>query len=105
MLTPAPDAMKATLKRKKAAPENFDPIAYIVSFGVSDQVAKDYVTHRKTLRTAVTKTVIDQLRTKAAKYGYTLEEALIDVCEKGWRGFFPIEEKQASAKKVKTQNF
>lgn len=85
----------------KTAKNAFNPIEYITSKNVSRQVAEDYVSHRNNLKAKVSKTVVDRLEVKALSAGYTLEDAMAEVCAQGWRGFFPP---KVSAKQAVTSN-
>ena len=85
----------------KTAKNAFNPIEYITSKNVSRQVAEDYVSHRNNLKAKVSKTVVDRLEVKALSAGYTLEDAMAEVCAQGWRGFFPP---KVSAKQTVTSN-
>ena len=55
--------------------------------GVSDQTWKDWLAHRKTKKAAVTNTVIAQIVKQAELCDYTLEQAMQEMCVRGWTGF------------------
>jgi uncharacterized protein YdaU (DUF1376 family) len=78
----------------------FDAAALLSSLGVDCQIAKDWLQHRKTLKTAVSQTVIDGIGREAAKAGISLSAALSMTCERGWRGFKAewLEERKPAAK-------
>lgn len=54
---------------------------------VSDQTWKDWLAHRKTKKAAVTNTVIAQIIKQAELCDYTLEQAMQEMCVRGWTGF------------------
>ncbi len=55
--------------------------------GVSDQVWEDFLAHRKTKKAAVTATAMAQIIKQAELAGWTLEQALQEMCVRGWTGF------------------
>jgi uncharacterized protein YdaU (DUF1376 family) len=65
----------------------FDAAASLSSLGVDDQIAKDWLQHRKAKRAAVTQTVIDGIRREAATARIALSDALSISCQRGWTGF------------------
>jgi uncharacterized protein YdaU (DUF1376 family) len=74
------------IKTKAIAPR-FDAVASLSALGVNDQIASDWIQHRKALKTTVTQTVIDGIAREAAKARIALSDALAMSCERGWRGF------------------
>jgi uncharacterized protein YdaU (DUF1376 family) len=54
---------------------------------VSDQAWKDFIKQRKEKRAAVTETAISRMRQEADKIGWSLEQAIIETCARGWQGF------------------
>lgn len=54
---------------------------------VSDEVWEDFLIHRKAKRATVTNTVLKRIRSEADKAGWTMEEALSEMCLRGWQGF------------------
>ena len=55
--------------------------------GVSDSVWSDFLAHRNTKKAKVTQTALDGIIREARKAGYSLEQALRTICERGWTGF------------------
>ena len=55
--------------------------------GVSDDVWKDFVTHRKAKKAPVTKTALEAIRREAEKAGIGLQQALETIVNRGWTGF------------------
>ncbi len=72
--------------KDKRAPR-FDARAHLVSLGVPDQIAVDWVSHRRAKRSAPTQTAINGIAKEASKAGMLLSEALSMCCERGWTGF------------------
>ena len=73
-------------KQKQRAPR-FDAQAHLVSIGVDQSIAADWLQSRKTLKAAVTMTAIEGISREAAKANIALSDALALCCQRGWRGF------------------
>lgn len=54
---------------------------------VSDQVWRDFTSHRKAQRAPITATALSGIRREADQVGWTLEAALAECVSRGWRGF------------------
>jgi hypothetical protein len=54
---------------------------------VSEQTWNDFLAHRKQKKAPVTKTAINRIKNQADKVNWTLEEALQEVCSRGWQSF------------------
>lgn len=70
-------------KKKRA----FDALAHLVSLGIDESVASDWLTIRKAKKSPLTLTAINGVTREAAKAGLTLEAAIRYCCESGWVGF------------------
>ena len=55
--------------------------------GVSQSVWDDFVKQRKAKKAPVSDTVITKIRNQAEKAGWLLEDALAEICARGWTGF------------------
>ena len=55
--------------------------------GVLDSVWTDFVQHRKAIKAPLTDTAIKGIEREAQKAGMTLNNALQEMCARGWRGF------------------
>ena len=73
-------------EQKKRAPR-FDAQAHLVDLGVDASVSADWLSHRKAKKATVTKTVIDGIKSEAAKARIALSDALAMCCQRGWVGF------------------
>lgn len=60
---------------------------FLLACNVSEQVADDWLLHRKAKNAAPTKTAIDGIEREAAKAGVSLQAALAICCQRGWVGF------------------
>lgn len=72
---------------KKTRASRFDARAHLLSIGVPEQIARDWLTHRKAKRAAPTQTAIERISKEAAKARITLADALSISCQRGWVGF------------------
>ncbi len=59
----------------------------LVTKGVDEQVAKDFIAVRKSHKAPLTMTALGRIEREAGKAGLTLEQAVCLCAEKGWRGF------------------
>jgi hypothetical protein len=55
--------------------------------GVSLSVWQDFQKHRKAKKAPITETVMAGVKREADKAGWTMENALIEICSRGWTGF------------------
>lgn len=74
-------------KERKKDTQSFDFCAALISSGVPNQVAKDYMATRKGKRLSPTKTAFDGIISEVEKSGLTLEQAITICCRKGWGSF------------------
>lgn len=79
--------VRATSKPKKPKTPKTRVTAedLISSFGVSEQIANEYLEVRG--KTPLTPTALKLIFTEAEKLGWSLHQALTACCENGWRGF------------------
>ena len=70
--------------------------------GVSQSVWNDFVKQRKAKKAPVSETVINKIRNQAEKAGWSLEDALAEICARGWTGFNAdwVKEKQTFAQQA-----
>lgn len=85
--TPSPSPISTNVDIKDKRAPRFDARAHLVSLGVPDQIAVDWVSHRRAKRSAPTQTAINGIAKEAAKAGMLLSDALSMCCERGWTGF------------------
>jgi len=71
-------------KNQEKTEKAFDAVRHLVSLGVVDQVASDYVKQRKKKPTL---TAINRLEKEARKANISLQQALEICCARGWEGF------------------
>ena len=54
---------------------------------VSEDVWNDFLNHRKTRKSAVTERVINSITKEAKKAGWTLDDTLTEIVNRGWNSF------------------
>lgn len=63
------------------------PLTILVELGVTEQVAKDWLTIRKSKKAPFTETALNELKNEAAKAGITAAQAVEICARKSWQGF------------------
>jgi hypothetical protein len=63
------------------------PLALLVSMGVSESMAKDWLAVRKLKKLAPTKAAFTKIKNHAEANGYTFMQAVTIACENSWAGF------------------
>lgn len=76
-----------TEKTKTIRAPRFGVRAHLSSLGVPDQIAIDWIAHRRAKRATPTRTAIDGIARQAEAAGLYLCDALGMCCERGWTGF------------------
>lgn len=86
-------------KAKTKAPAEPSPLELLAEAGVAEQVAKDWVKHRKAKRNSCSQTVLEERQQQAQIAGIALEDALRLEVSRGWQGFQAewLQPKQARA--------
>ncbi|WP_443092477.1 DNA replication protein [Basfia succiniciproducens] len=62
-------------------------LSLLEEFGITDQLAEDFIKHRKACKATITKTALDGFQREADKAGISIREAVAISIERGWRGF------------------
>jgi hypothetical protein len=73
--------------KKQAKSEKEDESELLKAYGIPDDLAHDFIAHRKTKRASVSKTVLNGFKREANKAGIPLEDAIRISIERGWQGF------------------
>jgi hypothetical protein len=63
------------------------PLALLVSMGISESMAKDWLSVRKLKKLAPTKAAFTKIKNHAEANGYTFMQAVTIACENSWGGF------------------
>lgn len=74
-------------KRREEKNNTNTPLAMLVSMGVGESLASDWIKVRKEKKLATTQTALDKIKAHAEKNGYTFAQAVKLACENGWAGF------------------
>lgn len=56
-------------------------------FGITEQLAKDFIVHRKSFKTPITETALKGFQREADKAKIPIQQAIAISIERGWRGF------------------
>ena len=54
---------------------------------VTVSIWQDFVSHRKAKKAPITETVLNTIRSEANKANWKLDDALTEICSRGWTGF------------------
>lgn len=85
--TPLTPQGEKTSRREKSKNAKFEPLSYLIAFGVSREIGTDWLKLRKSKHAPPTLTAIKAIEKEAAKANWTLERALEECCANGWQGF------------------
>ena len=80
--TPPEKSGVSNAKQKQNA-----PLESLLSLGVDEQAAKDWLTVRKAKRAPFTETALNDLKLEAGKAGITVGQAVAICAKKSWQGF------------------
>jgi uncharacterized protein YdaU (DUF1376 family) len=81
------NATQDTIHNTQNTIHNKKTTAVVTPVGVSDDVWKEFISHRKTKKAKVTQLVVDGIAKEAALAGWTLEDALKEAIVRGWTSF------------------
>lgn len=76
-----------TEENKREKNSRFDAQAHLVSIGVDESIASDWVQHRKAIKASPSLTAINGIVRESERAGISLSDALETCCRQGWRGF------------------
>lgn len=78
-----PEKTGASIPKQKQS----SPLETLLSLGVEEQAAKDWLTVRKAKRAPFTETALNDLKLEAGKAGITIGQAVAICAKKNWQGF------------------
>jgi hypothetical protein len=78
---------KHSKPKKQETSKKQDELELLRTYGISGDLAIDFIAHRKTKRVSVSKTVLNGYQREASKAGIALEDAIRISIERGWQGF------------------
>ena len=75
-------------KERERNKEGASDVASLLSeYGIEGTLAEDFITHRKSKKDPITKTVLNGIQKEAGKAGLTIQEAIATLMIRGWRSF------------------
>lgn len=79
----SPEKSGAIATKKKT----ISPLETLLSLGVEEQAAKDWLTVRKAKRAPFTETALNELKLEAGKAGIAIGQAVVICVKRNWQGF------------------
>lgn len=76
-----------SLTRINARARKSNAIILLEQFGITSQLANDFITHRKSFKAPITETALKGFQREADKAGISIQQAVAISIERGWRGF------------------
>ena len=75
------------IEQNRKEKKNNTPLAMLIAMGLSESLAKDWLSVRKLKKSAPTKTAFEKIKAHAEANGYTFEQAIKISVEQSWAGF------------------
>ena len=76
-----------TVSNARARKTAKSAVEILEQFGITGQLAKDFIAHRKAKKSVITETVLNGFQREADKAGIPLVEAITISIERNWQGF------------------
>ena len=76
-----------TLAGSNARAKKSEAHVLLEQFGITDQLADDFITHRKACKAPITETALNGFQREADKAKIPIQRAVAISIERGWRGF------------------
>lgn len=76
-----------TVSNARARKTSKSAVEILEQFGITGQLAKDFIAHRKAKKSVITETVLNGFRREANKAGIPLVQAITISIERNWQGF------------------
>ena len=76
-----------TVSNARARKTSKSAVEILEQFGITGQLAKDFIAHRKAKKSIITETVLNGFQREADKAGIPLVEAITISIERNWQGF------------------
>lgn len=80
-------------------------VEILEQFGITGQLAKDFIAHRKVKKSVITETVLNGFQREADKAGIPLVEAITISIERNWQGFRASWNWQDGQQQVRKESF
>lgn len=81
------DVPKSDSSQQKRSEEKRREVNIAPPDGVPHSVWQDFVKHRKSIKAPLTGTAVKGIEREAKKAGISLNDAIQEICARGWRGF------------------
>ena len=78
---------KNTIQNTNKKTTQKNSLDLLAEFGITGQLAKDFIAHRKVKKSVITETVLNGFHREADKAGIPLVEAITISIERNWQGF------------------
>lgn len=76
-----------TLTGVNACEKKSEDLILLEKFGITEQLAKDFIVHRKSFKAPITETALKGFQREADKAKIPIQQAIAISIERGWRGF------------------
>lgn len=76
-----------TVSNARARKTSKSAVEILEQFGITGQLAKDFIAHRKAKKSVITETVLNGFQREADKAGIPLAQAITISIERNWQGF------------------
>ncbi|MDG6429593.1 replication protein [Glaesserella parasuis] len=76
-----------TLTGVNACEKKSEDLILLEKFGITEQLAKDFIVHRKAKKSPITETALKGFQREADKAKIPIQQAIVISIERGWRGF------------------
>ncbi|WP_426877614.1 replication protein [Glaesserella parasuis] len=76
-----------TLTGVNAREKKSETLMLLEQFGITEQLAKDFIVHRKSFKAPITETALKGFQREADKAKIPIQQAIAISIERGWRGF------------------
>ncbi|WKS98500.1 helix-turn-helix domain-containing protein [Gallibacterium salpingitidis] len=80
-------SINQSVNHKKTTQKKSPVLELLAEFGITGQLAEDFITHRKSKSAPITKTALERLQKQADLAKLPLAEVAEIMIERGWRGF------------------
>lgn len=81
-----PEKISALPKKKSSAAKN-SALALLAEFGITGQLAEDFIAHRKAKKAPINETALKGFQREADKAGIPIQRAVEIAIERNWQGF------------------
>ncbi|WP_233118817.1 replication protein [Aggregatibacter actinomycetemcomitans] len=94
-----------TVSNAHARKTSKSAVEILEQFGITGQLAKDFIAHRKVKKSVITETVLNGFQREADKAGIPLVEAITISIERNWQGFRASWNWQDGQQKARKESF